>query len=913
MMRHRKKLIEVALPLDAINRAAGAEKTIHVGTTSNLHAWWARRPLAACRAVLFASLVDDPAEYLSGDEAEKKRHDLFQLIERLVQWESNADEKVLAEAKAEIAASLNGNFPTVIDPFCGSGSIPVEALRLGLDAVGCDLNPIAVAISKAVVEVPAAVQRHMAVPSSGDERLFPSDGFSSFRLDLERFAKVVLSKAEQRARGLYGDSSNIVAWLWSRTCRCPNPGCRTRVPLLSSLWLSKTPKDKAFLRIAGYDRETDRVVFDVVEQSDAVGEPTIQGAGAICPVCTTPIPFAALREQGRAGDLGFQMNAVATKRGTTMKFEVASAEHERAALAVEPGWKPETPLPEAALGFRVQNYGLKWHHELFLPRQLAVLDYFSDALTETLDEIRSNPSFSKEYADAITVYLALFYDRFVQTNNCLVRWFVHSKRPSKAQPTFDKQTVQMVWDFAEANPLSKSTGGWSTCFKYPMTALDCLPRTAAVGRVMHGDSSRLVLGAGEYIFSTDPPYFDNIGYADLSDFFYVWLRRVLRNVYPEVFSTIVVPKDDEIIADPSRHEGDRDSSRKFFYERLGLVFASMRALSSDAFPATIYYAFKQEETTEGGGSVSTGWEGMLQALVDARWSITGTWPIRTEHSNRPRGIGSNALASSIVLVCRKRSDDAETITRGEFQRLLRGELPSSLRALRHSNIAPVDLAQAAIGPGMSVFSRYARVLDSGDQQMSVHAALEVINSVLDEFLTSGEADVDADTRFALTWFETHGWNGGPYNDAENLSKARNVSVSGIAEAGIISAGGGKVRLFRRSELDADWNPKTDRRPTVWEATQQLIKRLDEQGEVAAAELLAALGGAAEQARDLAYRLYQLCERNGWAEDARAYNGLVTAWPMLESAVANRARSPEQMTLDNAAPARSRRTSRKRRT
>lgn len=896
--RPKKKLIEVALPLEAINRASGSEKLIHVGTTSNLHAWWARRPLAACRAVVFASLVDDPGEHLPKDEADAERERLFKLIERLVTWDANDDTAVLDAAREEIVRSSNGATPTVVDPFCGSGSIPIEALRLGVDAVGYDLNPIAVAISKALVEVPRIASGHPPVGATESRLLPQTEGFDGFRADLDHYARLVARKASPQVTGNYANtySGNVtpIAWLWSRTAQCPNPGCNTRIPLLSSLWLSKTKKSRAFLRLQPRDMITGRVGVDVVTSASA--EPTtppMASAGATCPTCNTPVPFAELRAQGRAGKLGVQLNAYVTKSGSNMLFHEATAAHEAAALAVHPLHAPETGLPEAALGFRVQAYGLTGHRDLFLPRQLATLECFSTALEDVIGQVRIDAGDDREYANAVALYLALFFDRLVQTNNTLVRWFVHAARPSKAQPTFDKQTVQMVWDFAETNPLSDSTGGWETCCKYPQTALNCLPRRPAMGRVLHGDSAELRLDRATYVFATDPPYFDNIGYADLSDFFYIWLRRVLIGIYPEIFRTILVPKEQEIISDPSRHKGDRAAAREFFYRRLGRVFHAMRCAASGDYPATIFYAFKQEETSASGAAVSTGWERMLEALIDAGWSVTGTWPMRTEHANRPRGIESNALASSIVLVCRPRADDAQTTSRRDFIAALKSDLPRALAHLQAGNIAPVDLAQAAIGPGMAVYTRYERVLGTDGQPMPMREALALINQTLDEALAEQEGDFDADSRWALAWFEEYAFAEGEYGRAETLSTAKNTSVGGLAQAGILLSKGGKVRLLRPEELPADWDPATDSRLTAWEIVHHLIRVLGDGGESGAAELVAKLNGRAESARELAYRLYSICERKKRAQEALSYNALVQSWPEIARLAKEPARAPSR--------------------
>jgi putative DNA methylase len=886
MSTHRKKLIEVALPLTAINTASAAEKLIHVGTTSNVHAWWAPRPLAACRAVIFASMVDDPGEYLPPERAEAKRGELFALIDRLVQWGANNDARVLEEVRQEIAAHGGSRQVTVVDPFCGRGTIPVEALRLGLDAIGIDLNPVAVSISKALVEAPRSVSGHPAMIARAGQVAAASVGFEGFKDDLEHMAQQVLAAVRPKVQGLYAGTftgaAAPLAWLWCRTARCPSPACGARIPLVSSMWLSKSPGTRAWLKFER--RHVEGRVFPKIEEREQ-GEPpppTVTESGATCPVCASPITFAALREQGRAGQMGFQLNAVAIKATRSMRFQAATEAQERIALAVRPRWVPDTLLPDAALGFRVQKYGLTTHRSLFLDRQLEMLGAFADAIGESITQAQRKCGADAEYANALALYLALFFDRLVQTNNALVRWFSRTSGPSKAQPTFDKQTVQMVWDFAEANPLADSTGAWTTCVKYPLTALDCLPLRPGRGIVIQGDAGAAMLqGTGPYLFCTDPPYFDNIGYADLSDFFYVWLRRVLKDTFPAVFRTITVPKTEEIIADPSRHGGDRAAASAFFYERIKAVFRRMHRDASEDFPMSFFYAYKQGEQGEDGGVVSTGWEGLLQAVVDTDWMITGTWPIRTEHANRPRGIGANALASSIVLVCRKRPGIDASITRGELRRLLRGELPAALRLLQQGNVAPVDMAQASIGPGMSIFSRYRRVVEADGSQMSVGVALKLINEVLDEYLASGEGDFDAETRFAVTWYEQHGWEPGSFGEAETLATARNVSVAGVVESGICKSAAGKVRILRRPELPGEYDPDADERPTVWEFTQHMIRRLEDEGEEGAARFLKRLGSRAEVTRELAYRLYNTCERKKWAEDALSYNGLILAWPELE--------------------------------
>jgi len=394
------------------------------------------------------------------------------------------------------------------------------------------------------------------------------------------------------------------------------------------------------------------------------------------------------------------------------------------------------------------------------------------------------------------------------------------------------------------------------------------------------------------IVSTDPPYYDNIGYADLSDFFYVWLRRSLKPIYPELFSTLLVPKAEELVATPYRH-GSKDAAEAFFLEGMTCAIQSMAAAAHSAFPVTIYYAFKQAERDHN-GTASTGWETFLEAVIKAGFSLTGTWPMRTENTTRLVGMTTNALASSIVLVCRPRPADAPVTSRRDFLTALKREMPSALRYLQQGNIAPVDLAQASIGPGMAIFTRYARILESDGTPMRVRTALALINQTLDEVLAEQEGDFDADTGWAVAWFDQFGFNDGPFGDAETLCKAKNTAIGGLQEAGIAVARAGKVRLLRVDELPAAWDPLADQRMTVWESVHHLIRALNE-GETVAAALVAKLGGQAEAARELAYRLYNICERRKRAQEAQAYNGLVLSWPEI-ARLAQETRRTEQASL-----------------
>ena len=404
----------------------------------------------------------------------------------------------------------------------------------------------------------------------------------------------------------------------------------------------------------------------------------------------------------------------------------------------------------------------------------------------------------------------------------------------------------------------------------------CRQLPSGSGLAKQLDAAAAANGVENPIISTDPPYYDNIGYADLSDFFYVWLRRASRQTYPDLFSTLLTPKTPELVATPYRFGGDKRAAQRHFETGLQAAFGRMKEAHNDEYPMTVFYAFKQAEA-EADGVASTGWETMLQGLLAAGFGITGTWPMRTERGARSVAIGSAALASSVVLVCRPRPDDAVLATRKEFTAALRAELPDALRHLQQGAIAPVDLAQASIGPGMAVFSHYSKVIEADGEPMRVRTALALINEALDELLAEQEADFDPDTRWCVAWFEQYGMGAGPFGVAETLSKAKNTSISGLVDAGVLRSAAGKVRLIERDDLAEAWDPSSDTRLTVWEVTQHLIRRLEQGGEQSAADLLRQVGGLAEPARELAYRLFQICDRKKWAGEALGYNALAAAW------------------------------------
>jgi putative DNA methylase len=890
----RRKLIEVALPLEAINREAAREKSIRHGHPSTLHLWWSRKPLAVCRAVLFAQLVDDPSahpdRFPTEEAQDQERQRLFRLIERLVPWEATQDETVLEEAREEIRRSCGDRLPEVLDPFCGGGSIPLEAQRLGLVARGSDLNPVAVLITKALIELPARFANQPPVhPRDGDGRLAVQSwrGAQGLAEDVRYYGTWMREEAERRNGHLYppatlpdGTKATVIAWIWARTVTCPNPACRATMPLSSKWWLGKKKGKEAWVRPT---IEGSSVRFEIGHgRTGPPIEGTVSRTGATCLVCNTPVPLAHIRTEGKAGRMGAQLMAIVAEGNRERIYLPPDPVHEKAADVPRPEGVPETELPKQALGFRVQGYGMTHHADLFTNRQLTVLVTFSDLLGEARRRVVDDGG-EPEYANAVATYLAFAVSRAVDKWAALCVW-----NPSRetVEHVFGRQALSMIWDFAEACPLSDSTGNWTGGVEWVAKAVAQLPADGRSNAFQVDCASSLPVGP--WLVSTDPPYYDNIGYADLSDFFYVWLRRSLHDAYPDLFSTLLTPKSSELVADPFRSDGDKAQAERRFEEGFKQAFGNLRKVSDPSFPMAVFYAFKQSEQDEG-GVASTGWETMLSGLLRAGFAITATWPMRTERVGRLRDNQSNALASSIVLACRPRSETAGITDRRGFLAALHAELPKALRELQQGNIAPVDLAQAAIGPGMAVFSRYAKVVEPTGKPMPVRSALALINQVLDEVLAEQEGEFDADTRFAIKWFEQYGLEEASYDPAEGLARAMNVSVKGLEDAGILIARAGRVRLLRRSELAADWDPATDTRLPVWEVTHQLVRALwDEGSEAKAGDLVRRLGGVGEVARDLAYRLYAICERRGWAEDALGFNALVTSWPEIARRAASAA-------------------------
>lgn len=911
-----KKLIEVALPLEAINKQAAREKSIRHGHPSTLHLWWARRPLAACRAVLFAQLVDDPSshpdEFPTQEAQDKERQRLFGIIEELVKWKNINNEKVLNAAKQEILKSTDGNPPPILDPFCGGGSIPLEAQRLGLKAYASDLNPVAVLITKALIEIPPKFADKPPVnPQYRDEIMSGTDwkGASGLAEDVRYYGQWMRDEAEKRIGHLYpkvlithemakdrpdlkhyeGQELTVIAWLWARTIKCPNPACGATMPLVRSFALSKKKGKKAF--IEPLIREDSTGIDFVVRRSES--EPPVatkvgRGAKFKCFVCGEVSPDEHIKSEARAERMEQQLMAVVCEGERERVYISPSSEQEDKAIIPKPSGVPTAPLAYDPRAIWCTLYGLDTFDKLFTNRQLTALTTFSDLVMEARElvlkdaveaglpddsiPLRDGGKGAEGYADSISVYLGFGVDRSTNTLCTLSRW---TSSRDQTVTAFARQALPMTWDFPEVNPLAGAAGDIRVSIN---SISEVIKNTNGytTGMCIQQDARHPSTFAEYSVLATDPPYYDNIGYADLSDYFYVWLRRSLNSVFPSLFSTLLTPKSDELVATPYRFDGNKQKAEEFFEGGLRLFFKEARENQISAYPMTVMYAFKQAEL-DNDGLASTGWETMLNGMLEEGYEITGTWPIRSELSNRPVASGTNALASSIVIAARTRQSSAGRTTRREFIAELKRELPSAIRTLQKGNIAPVDLAQSSIGPGMAVFSKYSEVLEADGSKMSVRTALALINEVLHEVLTEQEGDFDTDTRWALAWFEQFGFKAAPYGEAETLSKAKNTSVDGMVQAGILEASRGKVRLLRKEEYPLDWDPSSDRRLTVWEIAHYLILYIQKIGEKKAAELRAKVVSKAESARELAYRLYQICDEKGWAKEAFDYNTLVSSW------------------------------------
>lgn len=908
-MAVKKKLIEVALPLDDINAASAREKSIRHGHPSTLHLWWARRPLAAARAVIWSSLVDDPSahpeKFPTVEEQAAERERLFGILRELVVWENSNNDRVLNAAKAEIKKSMGDDLPPLLDPFAGGGAIPLEAQRLGLEAYAQDLNPVAVTINKAMIEIPPLFAGKTAVnPESRSRANIDSwTGNNGLAADVKYYGTWMKEEAARRIGHLYpkvkvpaeqgGGEATVIAWLWARTVKCPNPACGHEAILVRSFDLSKKRGKEWHVEP---HCEGGEVRFDVAPGKATQGG-TVNRRGTTCVHCGAPIAFDHIREESREGRMGAKLMAIVAE-GQRGRIYIAPDEVQIAAADVPmPDDYPQGKLAYYPGHLNTNVYGLDEFWKLFTNRQLTALTTFSELVGEAQKKAESDAiaaglpddgagladggTGARAYGEAIGVYLAFVVDKLADRGSTVCSWDVTRE---SLRNTFGRQAIPMTWDFAEGNTFSNSSGCFDNSLEWIIKCLHELPQTTLKGDARQFDAQS-DNGRRGLAISTDPPYYDNIGYADLSDFFYVWLRQSLRHTYPKLFSTMLVPKHEELVATPYREGRGKEGARDFFEEGMFSTFKQVNKYAREDVPVTIYYAFKQSETetkNDVESTASTGWETMLSAIIRAGFSITGTWPMRTEMANRSIASGSNALASSIVLVCRKRPENAPMGTRRDFVVALKRELGPALDKLRSSNIAPVDLAQSAIGPGIGVYSRYSQVLEADGSPMTVRAALQLINQEVDAYFSDQDGELDRESRFCVDLYTQKAFDIIKFGEADVLARAKNVSIEGLAAQGLLASVKGNVHLLDRSEV----SERVDFKAPTWLTTQQLTHALEEGGVTACAKIVSqTLGGRADGAKALAYRLFTIADKRNWQQEAFAYNSLVTAWPEIQSKAA----------------------------
>jgi putative DNA methylase len=943
-LRIPKKLIEVALPLDDINVACVREKSIRHGHPSTLHLWWAPRPLAAARAIIFAQMVNDPGfENGNGfqrgfkkDIAERKREELFQIIRDLVKWESINNQEILNRARAAIRESwietceLNKHHPDASelfdpeklpafhDPFAGGGALPLEAQRLGLEAHASDLNPVAVIKNKALIEIPPNFTGSIPIgpiPVAEKNVKLINDwsGSKGLAEDVRRYGHLTRQLVEKKIGELYprvkiteaavklrpdlaqfvGQELTVIAWIWARTVKSPSPAfSHIDVPLASTFVLSsKLGKETYIQPIIEGDNYRFEIRFKESNSDAELGTSAGKRAAFKCLLSGAPITYNYLKEEGKRKKIGKRLMAIVAEGKNGRVY--LSPEFQDEVKVQFTGERPLTPL-EGKCRVNVTPYGFETYGDLFTDRQLIALTTFSNTISEVKElaikdailrgvssdttPLSLGGAGATAYAEAIQFYLGLAVGKASDYNSQISTWINGGET---LRSTFGKQAIPMVWDFSEANIIGTGTGSYQSGINQIVRVLGNI-NSNINGYASQENASNQSLSLNKVI-STDPPYYDNIQYADLSDFFYVWMRKSLRDIFPDLFKTLAVPKHEELVANQAR-QGGKQAAEDFFLNGMTLAMRNIADQGHRAFPVTIYYAFKQSETSEGSTS-SAGWETFLEAVIKAGFSIDGTWPIRTERENRSISIGKNSLASSIVLVCQKRPQNADTISRRDFARELREQMPLALETMiggetGASPIAPVDLAQSAIGPGMAIYSKYSAVLNQDGTHMSVHDALVMINREISEFLNPDAGNFDADTLFCSSWFDQFGFGTGKYGDAETLATAKGTTVKGVETAGVIQSGGGNVRLLKYDEYPDDWKPEQDERTPIWEACHHLIRVLNKQSTYEAGQLLARMPQKGEVIRQLAYHLYTLCERKKWAEEARAYNELIGAWPEI---------------------------------
>ena len=920
----KKKLIEVSLPLKAINDAAQHEKSVpRKGHPSTMHLYWAPRPLATARAVLFAQLVDDPSsrpeEFQSSEEQDAERARLHALVSELSKWENLNNEAVLDQARREIRRSTSDRQLRFLDPFAGGGAIPLEAQRLGLDTFASDLNPVAVLKTRGLLEIPTRFANQPPVHPDSEALSVDWVGARGLAEDVRKYGAWLRDEAFAQIGDKYpkvtapgGTEHTVIAWLWARTVRSPNPFNPIETPLVRSWWLSKKRGKEAWIEAKVVDGVVKYTIRNDKHGPTKEDDGTMRRGNAVALGDGTVIDNNYIRTEARAGRLGVHLIAVVAEGERRRLYIEPSQEHVKAALVGRPDNVPDQLIPTRNHDVdRLPMYGMPTWADAFTNRQLLALTTISDliakarkkaiddALAQGMPEGKSFASGgagAAAYGDAVATYLAFALSKLSDWSSSICSWISGIEG---VRDTFARQALPMVWDYVEINPFSNSVGHFYAHVDWVAAGVAAMPigKSSELGRVQQANAA--TRDYTNYVVSTDPPYYDNIGYSDLSDFFYVWLRRSLGNIHPDILGTLLTPKEGELVANPNRH-GSRNGAERFFVEGFNQVFRRIREGAEPGIPMTVYYAYKQQDTRDTGTS-STGWHTLLSGLIESGWEVNATWPMRSERAGRMVSVGTNALASSIVLACRPRATTASATTRRAFMATLKSELPEALRMLIQGSIAPVDLAQAAIGPGISVFSRYSRVREADGSDMSVRDALLLINATLDEVLGEQESDFDPDTRFAVKWYRQYGWSQESSGIADQLARSSDTSIGALERGGIFEAKGGKARLLPPSDLSGEWDTASDERVSVWEATVRLAAVLSKDGADKVGELLAVVRTRVnlDAVKELGFLLFHEAEKKKDTKDALLFNGLVSAWGDVNEQARKYASTPRssQQSLD----------------
>jgi putative DNA methylase len=883
-MEYKKKLIEVALPLEAINTECIREKSIRHGNISTIHRYWARRPLASARALILGTLIDDPSNdtSLTEEEVNNERQKIFNLIASFIKWENRNNPELYSQVYEILNNNVNINEICILDPFCGGGSIPYEAQSLGIKSYASDLNPLAVILNKSIIEIPF---KYINQGSISHKSLI-EDSSSGLLLDFEYYGHMLIENTKNDLIEYYPkyNSEDIIGWIWAKYINCLNPNCMKETPLLKSYKICSNKKHHVALKPIIKDG---RIRFEITNDKSIDTKGNVSRTSITCLHCNSPFNLKVLKKEVNIANSIEKPVCIITEGNGRRNYYDVPLNYLSDFSEINSPWQIDVPIPKKALGINIHGYGFTNHSLLYNARQMKVLTSLCDNLVQIKKIIQKDAEGNvsgneDEYVGSILTYLSFMIDKIANQNCRLTRW---NNVGENIEGVFVMQSLEMKWEYVESNPFSNSTGNILGALKWISNVIKRFNPKISGFALQKDVKSGLIIDNA--IIITDPPYYDNVGYADLTDFFYGWLKKNLNSVYPDILSTIATPKSDELIANPYIYNNDRKLANDHFFNGMMEAAQNIFSNSNEEFPVVYYYAFKQTESSDSGIS-STGWETFLEGLLHVGYQITATWPIRTERLNRTRALKANALASSIAVVLRKRKDNSIIATRKEFVDRLSNELEIAINKMMNSDISPVDLQQSSIGPGMAIFSLYEKVLEADGSAMTVRTALQLINAELDHIQENSDIEMDSDTRFCIQWFDSYGFDEQPYGEAETLAKAKDISVDGLVNAGVFLAHSGKAKLKHWSEMPSSWDPREDNRLTLWECTHHMVRELiDGDGQLGAAKLAKFMGSQrADESKELAYQLYHICDKRSWAKHAGDYNTLVSNWADIKSQIPN---------------------------